>query len=236
MKRCHDPILPWGTIDASIAPLREGLREHAYRCGGPQQLYVDRWWEYPRGYLRWVESHPGLHPVRGCPRGDWLLRVAQIAGYQHARLLQAASPTWARAVRDWAPAVLETSTATEPLAARLRAIARSASPRTALGTVRAVARDAYYVSAPWDTTAAAFGARNVTEALVPDLAWPSATESEYELRGLGPWAAAELAAELAGDAAEAYGFDRAAAEAAEHARCAREVLAALPDLTHRVRP
>jgi hypothetical protein len=161
-------------------------------------------------WLREFAVQTAAEAVAACPRGEWLLWLAKQLGYDPDDRAAAVRPTRLRAVREHAAAALDAAGLSE------RATA-----------LRSLPDDVSMVVASRAAVDAEFAAASMEEARrAASCAYAASLCSAEAAAG---WAAgtAEWAAWPKGEAAE-----RAAWEA-EHARCAAEVRAALPDLAAR---
>jgi hypothetical protein len=167
----------------------------------------------PKMFVGWAADCGAETPaeaVAACPRGEWLLWVAEQLGYDPDERLAAVRPTRLRAVREHAAAALDAA----GLAERATAL-------------RSLPNDVSMVVASRAAVDAEFAAASMEEARrAASCAYAASLCSPEAAAG---WAAgaAEWAAWPKGEAAER------AAWRAEHARCAAEVRAALPDLAAR---
>jgi hypothetical protein len=167
--------------------------------------------------LAWIATQPAdatpAQIVAACQCGAWLLWLAKRLEYDPVTRAAAVRPAWLRAVRVYAPAALEAAGLTGH-ATRLRTLPDDVSADAA---ARAAAR-------------AARAAAEVAANAAPDAAYWSAARAARA----SAWAAARAAAEVQAAAAASEAAVAAAwAAEAEHALCATEVRAALPDLAER---
>jgi hypothetical protein len=172
--------------------------------------------------LAWVRESGAETPaeaVTACPCGGWLLWVAEQLGYPHAQLKAALRPAQLRALREYAPTALDAE-GMRKRAQQFREFPDDVSDELAAGTAAwARGETPYQASGPM-----AYTAVNNTA-----LAW------WMERAGITPSMAADCVASAAKAALAAVERRsmRYSDSEAEHARCAAEVRAALPDLAAR---
>jgi len=154
--------------------------------------------------------------VAACPRGEWLLWVAEQLGYDPDDRVAAVRPTQLRALREHTPAALDCANL-RSCAAVLRALPDDVDPTKAAREV-AVAEQSAKRGRETEAAKAAAAAAADTYG-----AWCSSPAAAAGwAAGAAEWA--EWAQEIAAERT---------AWRAEHARCADEVRAALPDLAAR---
>jgi hypothetical protein len=154
--------------------------------------------------------------VTTCPRGAWLLWLAKQLGYDPDERVAAVRPTLLRALREHTPTALD--------AAQLRSCAT---------VLRSLPDDVDATKAAREVAVAELAAKAARETEATKAAAAAAADT------YGAWCSSPAAAAgwAAGAAEWAEWAQEIAAERtawrAEHARCADEVRAALPDLAAR---
>ena len=168
------------------------------------------------GWLREFEVQTAADAVAACPRGEWLLWVAEQLGYDPDDRVAAVRPTQLRALREHTPAALDCANL-RSCAAVLRALPDDVDPTKAAREV-AVAEQSAKRGRETEAAKAAAAAAADTYG-----AWCSSPAAAAGwAAGAAEWA--EWAQEIAAERT---------AWRAEHARCAEDVRAALPDLAAR---
>jgi hypothetical protein len=177
--------------------------------------------------LEWLESSGLAGPeeiIAACERGDWLLWLADGLGYSAEQHEMAVRPAWLRAVRGYTPVALELAGLDDraqvmrELKDDVRALTAESMAKVSEDTAnKDLARycDSRRERAWWAARAAKLAALAAKSASC--ICGP----------GMKRWASID-AAMYAAEAADGLG-----AKDAEHARCADEVRAALPDLAAR---
>jgi hypothetical protein len=169
------------------------------------------------GWLRESGMQTPAEAVTACPRGDLLLWVAHRIGYSPEEIYAAARPARLRAVREHAAAAMAAARLLE-CAVVLRALPDDVSMPVA---ARAAVDAGFAADAERYRSDAVMAAQRAASCAYS--AWMGSAVASVG------WAAsaAEWAAWPKGEAAKLAAWE------AEHARCAAEVRAALPNLASR---
>jgi len=162
----------------------------------------------------WVAANPNAS-VATCPRGDWLLWLAERLGYSEEKCVQAVRPAVLRAMHVYVPDALDAE-GLDGHAARLRALPDDADLEACASVARAATRAAWVrataVQSQCVAESAYWAGRAVRSARAAD--WTAAQSATW-VAEWAPWAAPS-------------------ARVAEHACCADDVRAAFPDLQARL--
>lgn len=189
--------------------------------------------------LEWLDTTPDAS-IAACPRGEWLLWVAERLRYDRGRLDDAVRPAALRALRVYAPsALVEAGLMTH--AREMRGISDGCGMREAEWLARSAWSAALAARAAWDAVAR-HDAGDLVAAVMSHVHASRAAQAAGAALAAALVAAASATAahQVAGASLVAARVANAAREGgcsavAEHARCANEVRRALPDLAQRLR-